>query len=249
MDKILNSFKIHNTLSPDFWDNVDTNDISRIKLKGEIRRMLLHVANFFIETLDLEIFHAEDILLTGSIANFNWSKYSDLDIHVLTDTAKIDCNQDIIKGFFIAKADKFNDKIDEAKINGCDIELYVQDIKEEHASSGVYSILHNKWIVEPNKEKFEIDLTSVDKKKNKFINSIDIIEKKSKNQNTSPEDIIKDIDSLKEKIKKYRQSGLTSDGESSDENIVFKYLRRSGDLERLSKIKTELLNKALTIDV
>lgn len=247
MDKILNSFKIHDTLSPKFWDNAESNDFSIIKLKPEIRRTLLHAAKFFIETLDMEIFHPEDILLTGSIANYNWSEYSDLDTHILADTKDIDCNQDIVKSFFKLKSDKFNDKIEDAEIYGSDIELYVQDTTEEHASTGVYSLLRNKWVVEPNKENFDINLESVNKKKEKFINSIDLIEKKSKESDVDPEEIIKDIKTLKEKIKKYRQSGLSSEGESSDENIVFKYLRRSGDLERLSKIKTELLNKTLTI--
>ena len=38
------------------------------------------------------------------------------------------------------------------KIKNYDVELYIQDIKEEHVSSGVYSILNNDWIVKPDKK-------------------------------------------------------------------------------------------------
>ena len=52
---------------------------------------------------------------------------------------------------------------------------------------------------------------------------------------------------LYKKIKTFRQSGLESGGEYSYENLTFKLLRRNGYIEKLLKLKTDILNKKLSI--
>ena len=53
-------------------------------LKEEVRSKLLEITNEFLEYLGIEFF-VYDIHLTGSLANYNWSTYSDLDIHIIVD--------------------------------------------------------------------------------------------------------------------------------------------------------------------
>ena len=53
---------------------------------------------------------------------------------------------------------------------------------------------------------------------------------------------------LKDKLKDYRQSGLDKDGEFSYENLVFKYLRRSGHIGKLFDEKTKIKDKELSIE-
>jgi hypothetical protein len=53
---------------------------------------------------------------------------------------------------------------------------------------------------------------------------------------------------LKDKLKDYRQSGLNKDGEFSYENLVFKYLRRSGHIGKLFDEKTKIKDKELSIE-
>ena len=76
-DEIINSFKLQDELNPKVWDNEDT-------LNKEVREKLLAVATEFIDFLGVPIL-VEDIIFTGSLANYNWSKYSDVDLHVVAD--------------------------------------------------------------------------------------------------------------------------------------------------------------------
>lgn len=248
MNQILKSFTIKNTLCPDIWVNYDSADFGEIKLIPEIRLILIKASNFLIETLKLDVFETDDIILTGSLANYNWSDFSDIDVHIVTDSAKIDPNIDLVRMVFDSKTQTFNKQLEDANIKGHDIETYIQDINEEHASSGIYSILTNKWLVVPQKSNFNLDLKSIDRKKDFFVKCIDMLEADAKKENYDSEFLLQKIKQLRDKIKKYRQSGLSKDGENSDENVVFKYLRRSGDLERLSELKLKILNKTLTIE-
>ena len=67
-------------LNPSFW----TGD----KFDQDIREKLLSIAQDFYKTLSLDIPIA-DIQLTGSLANYNWTDKSDLDVHILIDFTKI----------------------------------------------------------------------------------------------------------------------------------------------------------------
>jgi len=55
------------------------------------------------------------------------------------------------------------------------------------------------------------------------------------------------ISNLKQKLKDYRKIGLEKGGEMSYENLVFKYLRRSGHIEKLFSFKKERLDKELSL--
>ena len=52
----------------------------------------------------------------------------------------------------------------------------------------------------------------------------------------------------KNKIKKYRQTGLNKEGgEFSVENLVFKILRHSGFLEKMTNMQNDYLTDELTL--
>jgi hypothetical protein len=51
----------------------------------------------------------------------------------------------------------------------------------------------------------------------------------------------------KEKIKNYRQAGLEKNGEFSNENLVFKVLRRSGYIDKLYNFQDKLIDKKLSL--
>jgi hypothetical protein len=59
---------------------------------------------------------------------------------------------------------------------------------------------------------------------------------------------VETLKKLKDKLKDYRQSGLDKDGEFSYENLVFKYLRRSGHIGKLFDEKTKIKDKELSIE-
>ena len=153
-------------------------------------------------------------------------------------------NSDILKEFFDAKKNVWNEKHD-IELKGYDVEIYVQDVNEEHISSGVYSILHDKWLVKPSKKKPKIDDRKILDKAEDFAKKVDSLIKKGNNG----VDVSNQIEVLRKKLKEFRQSGLDTGGEYSYENLTFKLLRRNGYIEKLLKLKQGITNKKLSIKI
>ena len=61
------------------------------------------ISDDFFETLDIAWVDIDDIILTGSLANYNWSKFSDVDIHILVDYEEVDDNVDLVREYFMSK--------------------------------------------------------------------------------------------------------------------------------------------------
>lgn len=231
--KILKSFKMKETLSDQIFENDE-------QMRDDVRKSLLGISDEFVESLGIEFF-IHDVVLTGSLANYNWSNYSDVDLHILIDFEDSKYPVEILKEFFDAKKNIWNEK-HKIKIKGYDVEIYVQDVKEPHVSSGVYSILNNEWLVKPDKKKVKIDDQKILQKAEVFMNKVNQLEKESKNSN-----ILNKIEAVRKKLKEFRQSGLESGGEFSYENLVFKLLRRNGTIEKLLNLKTQQIDKKLSV--
>ena len=234
----LSGFKMQDELNPKIWDKEQ-------KMKPDVKKTLLKIADDYFESLDLPGVDIEDVTMTGSLANYNWSKYSDVDLHIVVDYNDIPVDEDLVVDFLKSKSSNWNKEHD-VKIYGYDVELYVQDENEEHHSTGVYSILKNEWITKPQKKKISFNDKSVKDKSNRFMDKIEEIYSEMDDVDNS--ETIKRVDKLTEKIKKMRQSGLESGGEFSVENIVFKVLRRNGMLDRLYDIKTVAYDKSVTLE-
>jgi predicted nucleotidyltransferase len=233
--KIVKSFHVKDTLSKKIF-NVPKNI-----MKDKIREQLLIIADDFIEFLGVD-FYIHDVILTGSLANYNWSEYSDADLHILIDFDETNNDKKLLKEFFDTKKNLWNNNHN-VKVKNYDVEVYVQNIHEKHISSGVYSILHNHWIIEPDKVKYKIDKRKILQKGDEFMSLIDDLIKKSKKNLDVMDNVIK----LKKKIKNFRQIGLDNDGEYSYENLTFKLLRRNNYIEKLFTLDNDLTDKKLTI--
>jgi ribosomal protein L17 len=224
---------IHNDLNQEVWDGV--------VIKPEILNTLKKIAKDFYDFLKIDA-PIEGMWFTGSLANYNWSNYSDIDLHVLVDYKKINKDIDLVTEYLASKKDNWNN-LHDIKIKGFDVELYAQDVNEEHRSSGVYDIENNSWLRKPSKENPSINKSSIKKKIKSFIDKIEKIES------------IKDFEesqekgkSLKDKIKKMRKTGLEKSGEFSEENLVFKYLRNNGFISRLFDKIRNSYDKSVSIN-
>lgn len=235
--KILKSFETKESLSDNIFEKSDKDFIMR----PEIRKRLMEIANDFMDSLGIEFF-IHDIVLTGSLANYNWSSFSDVDLHILVDFEDSKFNLALIKEFFDAKKNIWNEKHN-IVIKGFDVEIYVQDVNELHISSGVYSILHNKWIIEPKKNEVKIDDRKIIEKAEEFMDKIDELVKVG----SKGKDVLKKIEELRKKLKKFRQTGLDTGGEYSYENLTFKLLRRNGSIQKLLDLKSHIVDKKLSI--
>ena len=231
-------FKMNKTLNPKIW----TDDMI---MSTDIRKTLLQIANDYINALKVKV-KLKDITLTGSLANFNWSKYSDVDLHILVDLSQLGDEVETIKDLLDSDTRSWNTEHD-IKIKGYDVELYIQLHDQEHHSSGVYSILNNDWILKPKKQNVTIDKKNVVKKYNDIVNTVNDIHDEFVNaQNYDA--VIKRLNTLREKIKKTRTAGLETDGEYSIENIVFKLIRRNNIMGKIKDMLVKAYDKSMTID-
>lgn len=237
----LESFELKPELNPLFF-NPKTK-----KILPKVRQRLLKIADDFKEFLKVDFIPIKDVVLTGSIANYNHSKYSDVDLHVVLDQSKVSKNPELALEYFNSKKKVWETEHNALKIYGFDVELYAQDITEKNASTGIYSLEKNEWLIEPSLEHQAIDKKKVQEIASKYINEIDELEKEFNDVKDKPE-LIKPISNkiikIWNKLKKYRKHGLSKkDGEFSFENIVFKVLRRSGHLEKLAELKVLTYDK------
>ena len=241
--KILSSFHIKDELNPEIWTNPDSP--SDTKMKEEIRLQLIEIADKFIEFLGYDIF-VQDITMTGSLSNYNWSEYSDIDLHIMYDYKESGPEEELFKDLFKLKKTLFNSTHD-ITVKGYEVELYVQDTNEPHYSTGVYSVLYNEWIEEPEQENVSIDTDVIKGKVEQWQDMIDTVIEDVEEGDEDLESSIEKIDKLKDKIKKYRQCGLEDEGEYSYENLVFKFLRRNGHIQKLFDFQNDLLDKSLSL--
>jgi len=240
LKNVLSSFELKKELNPKMWVN------NGEKINPTVRRNLLEIAYQFIDSFGLDVV-VDDIIVTGSIANYNWSKYSDVDLHILIDYKQFKQEMiDLYVDFFDLKKVVFNQKR-QVTMFGYDVELYVEDSNKQGVSSGIYSIMRDEWVVKPKKDSFgKANMKEVKEKAEQWMRIINGVLNNIKNE--SPEEIRKIIKNYKDKLKKYRVSGLEKGGEMGTENLVFKVLRRNGYIEKLYNVPTKLIDKKLSLD-
>lgn len=226
------------TLSPKFWDE-DENFNQRIRGK------LLIIASDFFESLGLET-EIVDIELTGSLANYNYTGYSDLDIHIIINFKDVNKNIDLVKMLVDNQKFQWNTKHN-ITIKGHDVELYIQDVSEKHTASGLFSLMNNEWIKKPKLSNPQIDEADVDKKTGYYRLAIDKLDRITKKDGITLDEIdnyFQYAKKLKTKIHSERKEGLdTKKAEFSIENLVFKELRNSGHFGKLIDMMNYLYDK------
>ena len=231
------SFEVKDNFTPEIWENE--------RLKDEVRQVLLEVAKDFFDGLDLGQIDILDIVLTGSLANYNWSEYSDADVHILVDFTQVDENIKLVKDFFNAKKSVWNNQ-HQVMVMGYEVEVYVQDVNEPHASTGMYSILKDQWLAKPNKFKPAINWDDISLKVESFDDQIDRVT--TSFEDGDHEQAHMGAVRLQERIKRFRKSGLEAGGEYSVENLTFKVLRRSGSIGDLIDIKHKSYDVMMSLD-
>lgn len=241
----ISSFKVQNKLNPNLWKND--------KLDSRIRLKLLDIADDFTDFLNVDWVKPEDITMTGSLANYNWSEdYSDIDLHIIYDFKKVDKRIEFVSEYFQSKKDLWNQKHENIKIFGFPVEVYVQDKNEPHTSSGVYSLEKNKWVIKPEKQSVDKkELKQAEKKAETWANKIDALLTRYHPDKTESEKekILNDLDDVFSDIKNSRRGGFKKGGnEMNKDNLTFKMLRRGGYLDKISNKKTEVYDDLMSIN-
>ena len=220
----------HNpTLNPKLWE-------PRGELKAEVRGALLRIAEDFEQYVDIP-FTVEDIVITGSNVNYNYTDKSDLDLHLITDYAALDCAQEA-EELFDAKRHLY-EKEHDVKIYGIPVTLYVEDKNTPGVSGGLFSVSMNRWITRPQRRQPRINLKEIDTMVQVWHTLIDNAE------------LLQDLDTAETLLKlarTYRKLGLKQpQGEFSTPNLVYKVLRMDQGLNRLQELRDSLHDRWLSV--
>lgn len=241
----LSSFKKRDTLPPGIWKNEETLD-SRVRLK------LLDIADDFWEYINLSWVEPKGIIITGSICNFNWSKFSDIDLHIIADFKEIDEKTEFVKQYLDSKKNEWNNEHEGLKIMGFPVELYVQDVDDSLEAGGIYDLEENVWVRKPNPHSIKSIGLNKFSIKDKAAEIMTIIDDMYGKLSTTTDDhevdqIGEDAHYLWDKVKDLRKKSLNKNGESGSGNIVYKVLRRTGYLDRLFKLFSRVYDRSNSI--
>jgi predicted nucleotidyltransferase len=217
------------TLSPKFWRSYE--------FDKNIRRKILKIVDNFLKEFDYKI-DVEDIRLTGSIANFTYNKYSDLDIHIIADFSKINKDKNLVKEALDGKRFIWNLRHD-IYLKGHEVELYFEDINEQHISAGIFSLKDNEWVKQPQYNPPESIDTSEIKFKVRMV--ADLVSRMEKALETTTDKnefklIYNKAKKIKNKIVSVRKDALKENGEFATENLIFKKLRNMDIIEKIIEV-------------
>lgn len=220
-----------------FWDSDE-------KFDSRTRKKLIELAELFYKSSKLKA-KILDIQLTGSLANYNYHDNSDLDVHIIIDFAEVNKDKDIVAALVNAIKWKWH-KNHNISIHGTDVELYIQDKDALHVASGLYSLLHDKWIIKPKKKKTaKVDKKEVMKVADVFKKAFKDLIDRSETANNGDEvkEIIADSKELRRQIARLRKDSFEKgNDEFSVANLAFKELRNSGTIKGLIELENGLID-------
>lgn len=224
------NFEYHERLNPKIWTHDN-------KLIPEVRNRIVEIVNEFISNSDIG-FNLVDIHIVGSQASYNYTDYSDLDVHLIVNFDLMDASREVCQLLFNSLKSKFNADYD-ITIKGIDVELYVEDVKSTVLSNGIYSVSSDDWVKFPlklnkfpnvliNEEQYRFWVDTSDKairsKDSRIINNV-----------------INDIYLL-------RKISLDTEGELGPGNFLFKKIRNSGLLDELKTAYKKSRSQELTLE-
>lgn len=225
------TLRSHEKLNPALWSNE--------KLDPEVWRSLNKISKEWADFANIPASAIRDVILTGGNANYNYTSQSDIDLHLVVDKEKIDC-QGLLDDYLQSKKQLWALTHD-ITVKGQPVELYAQDFRDPfREGQGIYSLKSNRWLQEPTKYKINRNHPEVVRKTKQFMIMIDdVIDMKT--------DDIPTLKKIKDRLKSMRSSAIEKGGESAPENLVFKELRNRGYLDKLSKYIRNIEDESLSL--
>lgn len=229
-EKVSKGLAFHRTLNPKLWRRDD--------MRAEVRITLLRNASAFYKFLDIPGLKIKDVIFTGSNAAYNYTEFSDLDVHLIVDFAHTE-HPGLASNLFTTKKTLWN-LTHHATVRGYSVEMYVEDVSEPVTAQGVYSLLEGGWVHHPSHKTPKWDDDVVAAKVESIIDQIDEI--------VLGEPSREDIDTMVQKIYRMRKAGLADGGEFSVENLTFKGLRNLGYIDRLWMARTQADDRVMSLE-
>ena len=216
---------VNKRLNPKLW--------SKGQLDPQVTKQLIKIAKAFEEFIGVDL-PVTDVTVTGSNANFMWTRHSDLDLHLIIPGVAPDAAREL----YSAKKALWSEE-HQITVKGIPVECYVQGSEEPHHSTGIYSVLNKEWLVKPRKAQPKINDVAVEEKLRDLAAQI---------ESSLADAGLEELKKLKERISTMRKSGLERAGEWSTENVVFKVLRADGLIDQLADRVRELEDQDLSLE-
>lgn len=221
----------HEELNPKLWKDE--------KLLPEVEEGIKKIVDQFVRELEENDVQLKvlDILLVGSNASYNYTKDSDIDVHIVADTSIVPCEYGLLSVIYNLARSQFNNKYD-ITIHDVPVELYVEDMTTSANSNGIYS-LKSGWIKKPTR----VDIPDID-----ISDLYPEWESRAKQLLKDSDVTVADVDQFIDEIYLLRKSSIMAEGEYGKGNLVFKELRNNGYLDQLKDLKIKLTEEEMIVE-
>lgn len=226
MIEFVKGYEEHNTLNPKLWQDG--------KLRPDVKIKLLQIAEKFKEFVELDV-PIIDVQITGGQVTYHYTEMSDLDLHLILDYDKIQCDQEV-EELLDTKRLLFK-QMHEISILGIPVEPGTEDVNRPTVSSA-YSLKTNSWIREPKNHSGEINSKDVEEQYRYWQKIIETVLRQ--NDPIMAQKVLK-------LLRKYRKTGLKQTGEYGVENLVYKTLRNNKLIEKLASYLDKEVDQKLSI--
>ena len=216
-EKLRFTLKYHDRLNPKLW--------RKDQLDPAITRLLLKQTMKFAKFSGVPAERIHDIVLTGGNANFNYTKFSDIDVHLECDLRGISEDRLYEKKVAWTLANPG------LQVAGYTLEFYCAN--EQHPfpkGQGIYSLVHDKWLIVP-RHLDSINVLKDPATEEQIRYQMNYIRKHLLSKKGTKQEIL----NFKEKMWKGRSAGLQHAGEFSIENVIYKELRNRGLIDKLNQ--------------
>ena len=225
------TLKVHDELNPKLWNNK--------KLKPDVYLALDRIGKEWATFAKIPKKAIKDVIITGGNANFNYTRFSDIDLHLVVDKGSIPCDG-LIDEYLQSKKELWALTHD-ITVKGQPVELYAQNYEDPfRKGQGIYSLKTNTWLQEPTKYKLDRNHPEVTRKVKEWMRIIDTLI-------DSNSDDISEFTKIKGRLKGMRASSIEKNGESAPENLVFKELRNRGYLDKMNQYARNIKSQELSL--
>lgn len=220
---------VNDELNVKLWDN--------LKLRDDVKKGLEAVMHQFLEDIEIPV-EVVDATLVGSNASYNYTPNSDIDLHIVVNTNVMPYDKRTLKLYLNSARNRFN-KDYSMTIKGIPVEVSIEDVDSTVNSNGIYSIMNNTWIKNPEPVfPPAYDVRSSDSY-HKLVNKIN---------NALSNPYSEEIKSLINQLYLVRKNSISVDGEFGPGNLIFKAIRDDGLLQKLKDELYNILSKELTVE-
>ncbi len=238
--KLTEAVEKHNTLNSKLFTKEEL-------LKDKVRDKMLEIVDEFLADLkEQEIkIKVDDILLIGSNASYNYTKDSDIDLHIIADAKATKYEKEVAAALYSAYRSLFNKNLD-IEFYDIPVEIFVETEDSARVSNGVYSVKKNKWVKKPVQEDIpEYDTKALDELVDKWeAKCKELIDDIKADKLKDEKRVVKMLEDIYDKL---RKKGIAK-GEYSVENLAFKELRNKGYLDQFKEYRNELVSKRLSLE-